>query len=223
MKQKTKCPIVYTKTSACVLDIGLMVDPNSDEGVIPRATMHSPNARFGACLQVHWIESGKYCTEEEWQEKTYEKNTEDICMEFGIPYRFKQSEEEKSPEDQAVRLNDKELQLLEGALLKINREYERLYWNFHQRRADSPMENSGSRYKNSVFVMRAYDWSDDEDEPNFEYKSLKVWWYKRMGRGMSAKIDKKDWNLQFFAEMIDDCIRAMRSDPNLGNEAAAAN
>lgn len=48
------------------------------------------------------------------------------------------------------------------------------------------------------FIVRPYYWGDDEDQedlPNFEYKDIKIWWYKYPLR--SATINKNVSKMKF--------------------------
>lgn len=50
----------------------------------------------------------------------------------------------------------------------------------------SPFQNSGLSFECDTFSVRAYYWGDDpaeQDKPNFVWQNVKVWWYKRLGRG----------------------------------------
>jgi hypothetical protein len=51
---------------------------------------------------------------------------------------------------------------------------------------DKPTNNSGSRWANDTFSLRAYYWGDDEAEqakPNFACGDFGVRWYKHARRG----------------------------------------
>ena len=100
--------------------------------------------------------------------------------------------------------------LIESCLIKLNTEYERLYWNRHQKEADSPFYNTGITYSNGTFSVKAYDWSEKGNiKPNFEYAGLKVWWYKHCFRELTYEgIVTAD----FLQTMLKDCIESMRKD-----------
>lgn len=74
------------------------------------------------------------------------------------------------------------------ALLEhIEAEMERLYWNKYQEEYESPFRNTGARFDNGVFSVRAFNWGDedddeDDDEPNFVCGPMRVRWYKHLGR-----------------------------------------
>ena len=78
--------------------------------------------------------------------------------------------------------------IIQAALAKIGRELDRIYWNKFQKQLPSPFENTGISYHNNVFSVKAYDWNDNVD-PSFTYKNLKVWWYKYLTRGTYAECD----------------------------------
>lgn len=70
-----------------------------------------------------------------------------------------------------------------GAML-IDLDYEigRLYWNKHQKKWDSPLQNTGAEYKNEVFELKAYNWN--EEDYNFRFGDFKIYWYKHINRAM---------------------------------------
>lgn len=106
--------------------------------------------------------------------------------------------------------------LIESVLDKIENEMRRLYWNKNQKNLESPFQNTGAVYSNDTFTVRAYNWSDDGNElPNFEYKDLKVWWYKHSHRGLSWEYNHEKNTLPpsyFLEDMIGDCITSLQDD-----------
>lgn len=106
--------------------------------------------------------------------------------------------------------------LIEAALNKIENEMARLYWNKNQKHMDSPFQNTGAQYSNNTFTVRAYDWSDDGNElPNFEYKDLKVWWYKHSNRGLNWEYNYQENTLPpsyFLEDMIENCVSSIEDD-----------
>ena len=58
--------------------------------------------------------------------------------------------------------------------------------------------------------MRPYNY-DGNDLPNFQYKDLKVWWYKHIWRGTYAKSNSRI-DLDFLSEMFKDCVYSLRKD-----------
>ena len=89
-------------------------------------------------------------------------------------------------------------------------------WNRTQKTFDSPMDNTGNRYRCGTFDARAYCWdetSDDADLPNFHYKGprhepLEIYWYKYIGRGMSMS---RDVDANEFFEIIEECVDNVKS------------
>lgn len=104
--------------------------------------------------------------------------------------------------------------LVQAVLNRIRNEMDRLYWNKYQREMNSPFDNTGMSYETPTFTVRAYSWSDDEEEqrkPNFQYKDFAVSWYKHSGRG-TCVTSKTEITAEFLAQMLDDCFEAMRQD-----------
>jgi len=94
--------------------------------------------------------------------------------------------------------------LLEG----IHQELCRIMINKTQEEYDSPFSNTGAKFKNKVFKVEAYSWNDEVDQPyNFKWKSVKISWYKYLGRGMS--INKKITHAKAI-RMFDECIKSLR-------------
>ena len=111
------------------------------------------------------------------------------------------------------KLDNSEIQILEAVLTKIRNELDRCYWNKNQKQMVSPFDNTGTSYKNNAFAVNAYYWGDDDtkDRPNFVYKDLKVYWYKHLGRGTAA-IMEKTFTIDYLKQMINDCEKAIRRD-----------
>ena len=107
-------------------------------------------------------------------------------------------------------LKEKYVVLIECILQKINEEFQRLYWNENQQHTDGPVYNIGMNYANKTFVIRSYDWNGNF-LPNFQYKNLRVWWYKHLGRGTYAKSNTEP-DVDFLYEMLKDCIYSLRVD-----------
>jgi len=73
----------------------------------------------------------------------------------------------------------------------------------------SPTKNSGSKFSNSTFSMRAYYWGDDEKNeliPNFQCGDFMVRWYKNLGRSTSINrpITQKE-----FLRIMQRCISSL--------------
>ena len=109
-----------------------------------------------------------------------------------------------------VRYRDNDCWLIQATLNKIKEEMERIYWNHHQKEMETPFDNTGLNYQNNVFIVRAYDWGGNV-KPNFEYKDLKVWWYKYSNRGTYAEcghvLTYDDLN-----QMIGECVNSYMKD-----------
>ena len=109
-----------------------------------------------------------------------------------------------------MTLEEKYVVLIECVLQKINEEFQRSYWNKHQQQTDGPMYNIGMNYANKTFVIRSYDWNGNY-LPNFQYKGLKVWWYKHLWRGTYVKSDVIP-DIDFLFNMFRDCVQSIRKD-----------
>ena len=110
--------------------------------------------------------------------------------------------------------NQGKILLVQAVLNRIRNEMDRLYWNKNQREMNSPFDNTGASYENPVFSVRAFSWSDDEEEsrkPNFQYGDFTVNWYKHVGRG-TCVTSKTEITAEFLAKMLEDCFEAMRKD-----------
>lgn len=103
--------------------------------------------------------------------------------------------------------------LMNAVLRRIRDELDRLYWNKHQEKMESPFDNTGAEYSNDVFSVRAYNWDDDaEEKPNFECGPIKVYWYKHEGRGNTIKTKMGYDTPAIYAIMLEKCIEALRKD-----------
>lgn len=112
-------------------------------------------------------------------------------------------------------MNDQgKILLVQAVLNRIRNEMDRLYFNKYQKEMNSPFDNTGESYETSVFSVRAYSWSDDEEEqrkPNFQYGDFTAEWYKHSGRG-TCVTSKAEITADFLAKMLEDCFEAMRKD-----------
>jgi hypothetical protein len=100
---------------------------------------------------------------------------------------------------------------INAALQNIRTKLEIVYWNKYQKEMPNPFDNTGTEYSNDTFTVRAYYWGDDDERynmPNFEYKDLKVYWYKYLGRGMRAVADEK-LTADYIETMIKECIKSI--------------
>ena len=113
-----------------------------------------------------------------------------------------------------MRIEEKHICVVQACLDRIRIELDRLYYNKYQEPMYSPFDNTGEMYGNDTFVVRAYQWGEHEDKyipPNFEYKGLKIWWYKHSNRGTNGQCNEM-LTLDYLAQMIDDCFESMRKD-----------
>lgn len=97
--------------------------------------------------------------------------------------------------------------LVYGVLSQIGEELDRIMWNIHQKKYDSPFGNTANKFKCDVFEVEAYSWNDDvEQEFNFKWRDVKISWYKYLGRGMSCN---QKLSPDKTSEMLEDCLRAL--------------
>lgn len=109
-------------------------------------------------------------------------------------------------------VEEKYIPLIKSIIDEIRYELDRLYWNKYQTDMDSPFDNTGNEYTNDVFIVRAYDWGDNDYElPNFQYPGINIYWYKYSCRGLTAYTDD-DLTLDYLTNMLNDCIAALRKD-----------
>lgn len=112
------------------------------------------------------------------------------------------------------QVDSKYYEFIDAVLRDIRRELDRLYWNKNQKQMDSPFDNTGApEYSNDTFKVRSYDWDmaeeSEDSPPNFEYKTLKLWWYKYQGRGTYVVADE-DVTPEFIYQMYTDCMKALK-------------
>lgn len=109
--------------------------------------------------------------------------------------------------------NPKWNNIMNACLIKIRKELDRLYWNKYQKEMDSPFDNTGASYSNSEFTVRAYNWDEDAEElPNFEWKQIKVYWYKHEGRGNQVYTVIGYDDPAIYAIMLNKCLKALKED-----------
>ena len=118
---------------------------------------------------------------------------------------------------------DKYISIIQGMLLVIRNELDRLSWNKYHKQMDSPFDNTAETYSNDTFSVSAYDWGWEEDKqkvPNFNYKDIfHVYWYKYYSRGIEAYYDENyNFDMDFLAAMLNNCISALRKDFNEESE-----
>ena len=105
--------------------------------------------------------------------------------------------------------------LMMAVLAELELQMKRLYWNKNQKEMQSPFENTGAEYSNDTFMVKAYDWNEENDKWNFKYKDLYIWWYKHYRRGLEW-VYHDELNpvipSEFLSEMLDDCIASLSID-----------
>ena len=106
--------------------------------------------------------------------------------------------------------NNLDIERIETALKLIELELIQQYKRYNKHNFNDPFENSGNVYSNSTFTVRAYNWSGN-DKPNFEYKDLKVYWYKYLGRGTTFTADS-DIDYDYIINMIIECVNSITLD-----------
>ena len=114
-----------------------------------------------------------------------------------------------------AQIPEKYIPAIEASLDLIRKEMDRLYWNKYQKEMVSPFDNTGEKYINDTFVVRAYDWGEDGNSyPNFQYKRLDVFWYKYSCRGLEAWFsgDFSEFTIDFLVDMLNDCLLSLRKD-----------
>ena len=96
-------------------------------------------------------------------------------------------------------------EIVEAALRHIEWHLDIAMWNKHQEEYESPFGNTGNEYLGKQFKVRAFDWNEPEEYlPNFEWKDIKIWWYKYVGRGMYAN---QAITPEEASKMLDDCLK----------------
>lgn len=101
-----------------------------------------------------------------------------------------------------------------AVLCAIGDEIERVLWNTTQKEAHSPIGNWGAEpFITDVFTMRTYCWCDggvhpEGCPPNFEWRDVRICWYKHAGRGTSCNVKLTP---DMIAVMLTDCLAAVRA------------
>jgi hypothetical protein len=101
--------------------------------------------------------------------------------------------------------------LLIAALMSIQDELARVWWNNKQVQIIDPFANTGAGYKNSTFEVQAYSWGEEEQDFCFWYKpkDIKICWYKYLGRGMSCN---KNLSPKEIDTLLKECLKALRKE-----------
>ena len=75
-------------------------------------------------------------------------------------------------------------------LADIDNKLSLVYWNKNQLEYESPFQNTGNEFHNSVFDVYAYAWEEDASRDyNFKCSNVEISWYKWFGRDTTINID----------------------------------
>jgi hypothetical protein len=79
----------------------------------------------------------------------------------------------------------------------------------------NPCGNTGAEFSNSVFTLRAYDWSENPDnEVNFKFGDIEVRWYKHIGRGCVGNKAAAKMTLSEAIDMLYVCYNSLQEKEN---------
>lgn len=97
------------------------------------------------------------------------------------------------------------------ALLRdlIDRYLSVCWWNMYQENMPSPFDNTGAKYENDVFSVHAYDWSEEDETPNFVCGDVEIRWYKYLGRGTTVNREVTPVEA---VEMYDRCRASIKAE-----------
>jgi len=75
----------------------------------------------------------------------------------------------------------------------------------------NPFDNTAENYKNKIFEVISYDWSEDYEsgiiQPyNFKWRNLEVKWYKYLGRGMECN---RQISNDEISTMLNECLESI--------------
>jgi len=80
----------------------------------------------------------------------------------------------------------------------------------------NPCNNTGAVFTNSVFTLRAYDWSDNPDNGvNFKFGDIEVSWYKHIHRGCAGNKAAAEVSLEEAVEILNVCLTSLRHPDTL--------
>lgn len=112
-------------------------------------------------------------------------------------------------------MNNANDNFLDAILSYIEEEWLRVTGNVYQRDTsdDDPFRNTGNvaGFKTNVFEVHAYNWGWDYEESfsepvNFQWRDLKIYWYKYCGRGLYTNRPTTHDEL---AIMLDECLQSL--------------
>ena len=115
-------------------------------------------------------------------------------------------------------INDEKITNLVIAMMcYIKDEWERCYWNVHQKQEDSPFVSGAYlSYKNDYVTIKRYDYGADEETPNLIVPGMQVIWYKHYKRGVDVYIDKDiEPTLEFFTDVLDKILKSIQEDKTM--------
>lgn len=94
------------------------------------------------------------------------------------------------------------------ALLKeLDNQLDRVMWNNTQKEYPSPFENTANSFKNNVFEVQAYNWSEDVEQPyNFKCGDIEISWYKYLGRDTTIN---DEYEPQVIIDMFNKCLQSI--------------
>ena len=104
-------------------------------------------------------------------------------------------------------------ELAVAALWAIGDEIGRVVGNATQEPTYPPTASyGGEQFVTDVFAMRPYCWCEGDQHPagcppNFEWKNVRVCWYKHVGRSPSCNVVLAP---DMIAEMLTECLTAIR-------------
>lgn len=92
-------------------------------------------------------------------------------------------------------------------LNELDNQLDRVMWNIHQEEYQSPFENTANSFKNDVFKVQAYGWSDDIEQPyNFKCGDIEISWYKYLGRDTTIN---GEYEPQVIIDMFNKCLKSI--------------
>ncbi|MCM8788043.1 MAG: hypothetical protein NC935_08360, partial [Candidatus Omnitrophica bacterium] len=94
---------------------------------------------------------------------------------------------------------------MEALFSYIFKEIERVFWNINQYEYKVGSDLDWGKLK-----VRSYYWGDEEKEaekPNFEFKGVKLYWYKYFGRGMTVDLPKNIKSELDFIKWFNRCLK----------------
>jgi hypothetical protein len=97
-------------------------------------------------------------------------------------------------------------QIMHAVLSFVSDRLDMLMWNLTQKEYHSPFFNYGGEFRNDVFHVEAYSWSDEPQPYNFAWKDVRISWYKHIGRGMSANVEITP---DMAAACLADCVASL--------------